>query len=432
MIRKENRYFDVSPRIVRAGREAEVTIRPLFDHRRFVEGNVYQVVVRPLEGVQGQTGWVEAAPLPFTLADGALRFTYRFEGEQEYALLLQTVAGDKANLIAEFRLYALEDDLFHRKPYKGDMHIHSYYSDGWESPAYVAAACRRIGLDFMAVTDHRKYAPSLEAMRAFEGVDIDLRIYPGEEVHPPDNPVHIINFGGSASLNEQFQSEAYRNDVRAIEATLADLPPGVDRHPYASCLWCFDRIRQGGGLGVFCHPYWLTRHRYDVPVYLTDLLLARQPYDALELIGGYFRHEIESNTLQVARYHEERAQGKKIPIVGVSDAHGCERGELFGWYYTVALAPSADLPDLVQSIKSLYSVAVEALPGETARALGPFRLVKYAQFLMREVFPQHDELCEEEGRLMLAYIAGDRAAAAALRTLQGRAAMLYDRLWAQP
>jgi hypothetical protein len=214
-----------------------------------------------------------------------------------------------------------------------------------------------------------------------------------------------------------------------LEATLTDLPPEVDRYPYASCLWCYDQIRQAGGLGLFCHPYWLSRHRYDVPLYLTELILESQPYDALELIGGYHRFEIESNTLQVARYHDERARGKQIPVVGVSDGHGCERDELFGWFYTIAFAPSSDLPDLIESIKDEYSVAVEALPGETARAFGPFRLVKYAQFLLREILPQHDELCVEEGRLMLAHAAGEATASAILGALKGRTSALYDHLW---
>jgi len=282
----------------------------------------------------------------------------------------------------------------------------------------------------MAVTDHHRYRPSLEAICAFEGLDCDLAIYPGEEVHPPDNPTHIINFGGSYSINECFASDDYHADVRAIQARLGDLPPGVDPYQYASCCWCFEKIRQAGGLGVFCHPYWFTSHRYTPSGALTAYLLDRQPFDAFELIGGFFRFEADSNTLQVARYHEERARGKRIPIVGSSDAHGCERGELFGWYYTLVFAPSVALPDLVDSIKGLYSVAVEALPGEIARAYGPFRLVKYALFLMREVMPQHDELCAGEGRLMLAHLAGDPSAAASLCALRGRTGAFLRHCWA--
>ena len=203
----------------------------------------------------------------------------------------------------------------------------------------------------------------------------------------------------------------------------------MDPYPYASCVWCFEQIRRGGGLGIFCHPYWFARFKYDSPRDLIDLIYERQSYDALELLGGYHPHEEESNNLQVMRYTEERAKGKRIPVVGASDAHGCETGELFGWFWTLVLAPSCELPDLVGSIKELYSVAVSSLPGQTQRAFGPFRLVRYAQFLLREVLPLHDELCLEEGRLMLAHAAGDGEAAGALAGLKGRVDRLYGKVW---
>jgi hypothetical protein len=114
----------------------------------------------------------------------------------------------------------------------------------------------------------------------------------------------------------------------------------------------------------------------------------------------------------------------------VSDAHGCERGELFGWYYTIVFAPTCDFGDLKASIKDLWSVAVEALPNQEPRAFGPFRLVKYALFLIREVFPRHDELCVEEGRLMRAHASGDAGARDALGRLSGRVAGLYRRAFA--
>ena len=158
-------------------------------------------------------------------------------------------------------------------------------------------------------------------------------------------------------------------------------------------------------------------------------MFEQQPFDAYEVLSGYRQPNVDSNTLQVARYHEERARGKQIPIVGVSDGHGCERGELFGWYYTIVFSPTLDLTNLIESVKALYSVAVEAIPGESVRAYGPFRLVKYALFLLREVMPQHDELCLEEGRLMLRHLAGDASAPSLLHALQGRTATLLDRYW---
>jgi hypothetical protein len=433
LMKKENRYYDVSPRIVPAHQTTLVTIRSRFSHCWFKPEEIYHTCLVPAEGLADEVQWPYDAYQSVTSQDGSLSIPCSFAGEQEYLLAIRTSSDVP---VAEFRLYALEPDLFTRRPYKGDTHMHTHYSDGKESPAYLAAACRKIGMDFIAVTDHRLYAPSLEAIQAYAGTPTDLRIFPGEEVHPPENRVHIVNFGGKFSVNELFGSDAYRSEVNALAAGLNYLPAKMDRYPYASCLWTFDKIRQGGGLAIFAHPYWFSRQRYDVPLPLTNLLFEHQPYDALELIGGYHLHEAESNILQVARYHELRAQGKRIPIVGASDSHGCETGLLFGWYYTVVFSPSLELPDLITSIKDCYSVAVEALPHEMVRAFGPFRMVQFAQFLVREIFPAHDELCVEEGRLMLeiasgeTHTGGDPQAAQALQTLQGQAEWLYNHIWA--
>jgi hypothetical protein len=349
-------YFDMSPVIVPADGDANISIRPLFDHCRFDNQRTYRVLHSPVGSSEHLTEKVH-------LEDGTMRIEERFEGEGEHSLVVEASIDDKWQQIGDFRVYSLFEDLLHRKPYKGDLHLHSSFSDGKESPGYVAAACRRIGLDFMAVTDHRQYQPSLEAQRAFQDLEIDLRIFPGEEIHPPDNPVHMLNFGGNASVNDLFSETAYRSEVKAITETLGEIPAEVDRYRFASCLWCFEKISEFGGLSIFCHPYWIVKNRFDVSDSLTELLLDRQPYDALELLGGYYPFEQESNLLQIARYQEERSKGKSVPIVGVSDAHGCECSELFGWFYTVVFSKSLDLIDLTESINNLCSAAVEALPG---------------------------------------------------------------------
>ena len=426
-----NSYYSLSPRIVPANRETTITVKPLFEHCRFTPDTTWRAACYPAEEFARHSGWGPDTRIPAIVEDGVMRFTWFFEAEQEHVLVIEDVTAGEAREIAEFRLYSLDEDLYVRRPYKGDLHMHSSYSDGRESPAYVAGACRRIGLDFMAVTDHRLYAPSLEAQRAYAYVPHDLAIYPGEEIHPPENPVHMINFGGSFSVNEVFQrdEETYRAEVARLAEQAGPMPPGVDAYQYALCVWCFGKIREAGGLGIFCHPYWFTQHRYTPSGALTSYLFEQQPYDAFELIGGFHRHEIDSNTLQVARYHEERAKGRTIPVVGVSDAHGCERGELFGWYYTIVFAPSLELEGIITSIKTGYSVAVEAVPGETPRAYGPFRFVKYALFCLREVFPRHDALCAEEGRLMLACAAREPEAADRLAALSGQTAQWLGHCW---
>ncbi|MGB9682406.1 MAG: PHP domain-containing protein, partial [bacterium] len=326
-----------------------------------------------------------------------------FEGEQEHIIYIEV-----GSRTFSFSLYSVEEDLLYRTPYKGDMHIHTYYSDGIESPAYVASSSRKIGLDFLSITDHRRYFPSIEAIETFKGLDLSFKIFPGEEVHPPNNPLHIVNFGGSFSINELFdkEREGYDREVSEIEEKLKkEIPDIPERSQLASSIWCFDKIREGGGLGVFAHPFWRVKEGYYISERLFNLLYDKEPFDAVEIVGGYHMHELVSNNLQIVSYYE-RSRGKSIPVVGVTDAHGCETGSLFGWYYTVVFSPTLELKDIIESIRLGYSVGVEAIPQREPRVYGSLRLVLFTQFLIREIFPTHDKICEEEGKFMIRYITG--------------------------
>lgn len=429
-------YFEVLPKILPAGSNTTVNIRALYSHCAFNDSSTYEVTIVPMEVPNSNTSPQYQSHLQIQPEKGALSVSCFFAEEQEYRLIVREICPEEKKDVVSLSIYALEKDLYGRYPYKGDMHMHTCHSDGVESPGYVAASCRKIGLDFMAITDHGRYYPSILAQEAFKDVSLDMKIFRGEEVHPPENPLHIINFGGKFSINE-FMSQhkdKYYEEVEERKKEIKDAPNDMDKYHYASSVWVFNKIREAEGLGIFCHPYWVccnpdvSRQAYYISSGLITHLFDNQPYDAFELLGGYYKHESDSNTLQVARYNEERAKGKKIPVVGVSDAHGCER-ELFGWFYSIVFSPDLELPNLIHSIKDLYSVAVEALPGECVRVYGPFRLVKYALFLLREVFPKHDELCYDEGRLMLEYESGNRDAAGALENLRGQTASLMKKIY---
>jgi len=434
-IRPENRYFDVLPRIVPANQESTVEIVPIHENAQFKEGCSYELTYAPMISAPQQGGWPAGKKMIVIPENGRIRITTVFEGEQEHVFLLESICGDKKRVVGDFRVYSLLPDLYALRPYKGDFHMHSHYSDGVESPAYVAGACRRAGLDFMALTDHHYYASSISAQTAFAGLPVDLRIYPGEEVHAPDNPVHIVNFGGNAGVSELYKDDetVYRKEVAALMESLPPTDPALNRFQYAACQWVIDRIHERNGLAMFAHPYWATGNRHNVDEALINHALSTGMFDALELVSGDSREgrqENDINGLQVARYEEERAKGHQIPVCGISDTHGVERSESFGRYFTICFAPTSDLANLISAIKELRSVAVESQVNDTPRAYGPFRLVRYTHFLLREVLPQHDELCFEEGRLMIRHAAGDASAAAKLALLQGQTAALYESYWA--
>ena len=424
-------YFDVFPKIVPADEMSEITIKPGFEHLAFEPENIEVYYVRDDGKLldSGIAGWNEYSKIDADLENGVLRIRLFFAGEFEHTLkVVRRGENNEERELGVFNVYSLSPDLFGLRPYKGDFHMHSNRSDGIESPAYVAASARRIGLDFMALTDHRLYEPSLEAIDAMAEFETDLKCFPGEEVHPPDNPVHIVNFGGRYSVNDLLGSEKYRGEVAERESKLSDISTD-SRYQVASSEWVFDKIREAGGLAMYCHPYWKPYNRFSASTEVNERILKRRKFDILEVIGGFYRNQMESNALAVARYHELRAEGAAVPVAGVSDAHGCDR-DLFGWYYTIVLAESNRFEDLSKAIKSLKSVAVEAVPGEFPRVVGPFRLVKFVYFLLREFYPLHDRLCEREGKLMLEHLSGDELATSRLAELKGLVPRLLDKYWA--
>ncbi|HOH32065.1 MAG TPA: PHP domain-containing protein, partial [Candidatus Hydrogenedentes bacterium] len=241
-IRPENQYYEVWPRIVPANQESTVEIVPIHEHAQFKEDCSYELTYAPMIASPQQGGWAAGKKMAVVPENGRIRITTLFEGEQEHAFIIESTCGDKKRTLGDFRVYSVAEDLYGLRPYKGDFHMHSHYSDGVESPAYVAGACRRAGLHFMALTDHRHYASSLQARDAFAGVPVDLRIYPGEEVHSPDNKVHIVNFGGNAGVTELYKDDetAYREQVAALMESLPPTPPAVDRFQFAACRWVID------------------------------------------------------------------------------------------------------------------------------------------------------------------------------------------------
>ena len=157
---------------------------------------------------------------------------------------------------------------------------------------------------------------------------------------------------------------------------------------------------------MFCHPFWRPIHHNYIGEDVIDLLLERSKFDVLEVIGGFYRPDVESNMLSVSRWQEELAKGRTIPAAGISDSHGCD-GDLTGWYYTVVFAEDLSFDAIAAAIRANRCAAVHYIPGTYPVVAGPFRLTKLIFFLLREVFPAHDELCRIEGDIMRRALAGE-------------------------
>ncbi len=425
---KDLEFFRVTPRVLPADEPARVHISPLSGHVRFERDTVYTVKLIPLhKHIASKDG--EHPRMELTSEDGSLTVSFTPIGEQEYHLVIYkgVLPADKPipkNTIpvTRQRLYSLLPDLYALRPYRGDFHVHTAYSDGGESPAIAVANYRKAGFDFLAITDHDVYEPSLEAIAAFKDEPVDIAIFPGEEVHPPDNDTHIINFGGGESVNTFFreQTERYAREVSEIEKDLS-VPDDVDKHGVAAVTWAFNHIRKCGGLAIYPHPHWLTRNGYHGRDEFSRYLFQHKLFDAFELLGGQTQRE---NNMQTAFYSQMRAEGFDVPVIGASDSHGTVDVYWFKWQSTVILSRSTNFADVKEGVLNGLSVAVESYTGEAIRAHGPYRIVRYALFLLDTYFFLHDELCIEEGIQMKALANGSSLAREHLRLMQGRTVRL--------
>ncbi len=441
--------FTIFPMVFPAGQEVRFTVKPRGAHCYF-EGPLKIVVQRMDCGSATQpfTAW-NATTIDVTAdEDHCLRFSYTAEEEGELA-----VAIVKENAWA-FRLnvYALAEDLACRVPLRGDFHMHTCRSDGREAPAIVCANYRKIGYDFIVITDHGTYFPSLEAIEAYKGVKTALTILPGEEVHMPETDTHIVNAGGLFSVNGLLESSAnytltkgsdegrrldesvalppivsaeqYKKEIDALEESLTDCPSNVNKRWYAVCLWAFEKIREADGLGIFAHPYWIS-DLYQMPEPFTRYMMEKHPFDAFEVLGG--ENYYAQNGFQTALYYDEYRYGRIHPIVGSTDSHGStEHNRNRDICSTIVFAEANERRAILDAVKDRYSVAVDTISKEY-RLVGEFRLQKYAAFLMENYFPLHDMEAAMDGEMMLQYALGD-ASAAEVETLSAHAEALRDRL----
>jgi hypothetical protein len=426
---------DAWPQFVRADQKTEITMvfTDAAELPKHEELTLQYVCADGLRGDGQVLSRTQYEKIPFEIKGDTLTATVLFRGETEHTLRLvsphQTSGMGKPVIHGFFKLYSLKPDFFALRPYKGELHMHSKFSDGRkdETPAHMVATCRKLGHDFAIETDHNRYDASQEAMSVFAKLPTDMRCFPGEEVHSPGNNVHILSLGASASIKDWFteQRAEYDKAVAAEKALIdaKELPKALHYQAAASVV-VWNKIRELGGVAVYCHPYWRPANRQYIPAALSDYLLLKGQFDAFEVLN------CSSSDLGILHYHELRAQGRNWPGIGVTDAHASAN---LGRAYTLILSESLSFNDIAANIRKGNCIAVEFDPTtKQHRAHGNFRLGRFAIFLFTHYYPrQHDKLCAEEGELLIKAVAGDTAAIEALKPLQGRVPALFDKYWAK-
>lgn len=415
-------FYDIYPKVIKTNAETTITIMPLDRHCFFQVGKTYSITIAPMNHMAANDIHPDYPSVTAVCKDNILQFPMFCEDEQPYTLFVQ----DGEKHLCSLQIYGIGEDLYGLFPYKGNMHAHSFCSDGVESPEMVAANYRKAGFDFLAITDHELYEPSLNAIRAFDSLDLDFKLYPGEEVHAPRNKIHILNFAGNQSVNQFYREHpsVYEEEVAAIKKSLS-LSDSHEDFEYASSVWVFRKIKEYGGMSILAHPNWIFNGAYNIPPRQYLAFLKERPFDALELInGGNTPYE---NAGQLAVWHDACRYGHFVSVIGNDDSHGTVNGEWFNIGMTYVLAKSNGKKDLIDAMKKGRCIAVERYRNEAPHYYGDGRLVNLFSFLDKAYFPLHDEICAQEGFFMNAYLKGDPIGEKGLALLNGCTKRLLEK-----
>jgi len=168
---------------------------------------------------------------------------------------------------------------------KADLHLHTDFSDGLNSPRQVVQAASKAGLHMIAVTDHDTMEGAIRAQEySQKRPDLGIKVILGEEVSTLNG--HVIGLFLKSFVPPRLTAK------RTVEL-----------------------IHQQGGLAVLAHPFHLytgKNSEYPKAVEIIDQI----SFDGIETInhGDALSFWSNKKALKIMEQH-------RLAAIGCSDAH---------------------------------------------------------------------------------------------------------------
>jgi PHP-associated len=204
--------------------------------------------------------------------------------------------------------------------YRGDLHLHTVHSDGKRTPSRLASDARAAGLDFIVSTDHN--TRSTHDIWGRHASD-DLLVIVGEEVTTRSG--HWVAAGLPAGSWIDWRYRAGDNELPRFVGQVHGL----------------------GGIGIAAHPFASAKgttweHGYG-------------EVDAIEAWNGPWTPEDQR---AVTEWHTMLVAGRRLPVVGSSDAHTLEH--VVGLPQTVVRAERLATEAIIDAVRAGRSWIAES------------------------------------------------------------------------
>jgi hypothetical protein len=202
---------------------------------------------------------------------------------------------------------------------KLDLHVHTIYSDGIDTPERVVARAKAVGLDGVAITDHDSVKGWKRALEA--GKLLGVNVVPGKEIVIYEKNGQVFGEVLALFLDEDIRKKFGPSD-------LGDL---------------FDRIRDQDALVLVPHPF---GDSIRIQKVTETVEKEKLKVDAIEVLNGRCPAEFNGKSF-------EYAIKKRLGQTAGSDAH---RSEEIGHCYT--FVETHDIEGFRKGIKRKLSKAI--------------------------------------------------------------------------
>jgi len=217
--------------------------------------------------------------------------------------------------------------------YRGELHAHSWNSDGKVPVWQLIEAARAYGLDFLALTDHFTTA----GWRDLAGADgSDLALLHGLE---------LTGHSGHANLHGLRQWVNIYADGPALDTEGHAIPVGPTETTAPNARWDINAVahaaHEQGGLFCVNHPFsgdlgW-RYHEFD--------------WSLADLMEVYHHLEGPHNALALGLWDEQLRQGRRIIGVAGTDSHHPREqrhrlGQCFTWVHALELSEAGIIAGL--------------------------------------------------------------------------------------
>ncbi len=338
----------------------------------------------------------------YKIKNNTIYFTYSMAHIGEFVVKINFTYKESKTV----NLYCLDKDMIKLKPLKGDLHMHTIYSDGKRTPLAMCISSMESGMDFISITDHDNYNGSLQAIKKVKDLNLDILVLPGEEVTVGESNTsgngHMLSINSNKSIDEQRQdSNIYEKEVieivKDIENNLSD--NSIDPLVYAKNIWVINKIKEANGISILCHPKWLyhnAKYHLHQPIYKEILKNSR--VDGIEVVGDIDKIE-ELNNMTYLTYMEIKNKHKYLAPIANSDAHDSDH--YTGERFTIVFAKEKTDEGIVEAIRDGNVCAILKRGDQEHQYIGNSDLAHYAYFLIQEYFPKHKKLRNRLAKLYL-------------------------------